>query len=147
MARGWASLVALDVKHFDAKRNNLRIPGGKTGARDTTLTAQAVAFSERTAQGKRPSDVLLPRADGERWAPDQQRPRLARALQAAGLPESACFYTMRHSHIWRSRRGIPLRLIATNVGTSVRMIEQTYSKFIAQTRRDLIEKYAPTLPV
>jgi integrase len=132
-------LVMLDVKHFDAKRHNLHIPGGKTGSRHTTLTAQAVAFFERISKGRAPSDVLLPRADGERWQPDEQRPRLCRALQVAGLPASACFYTLRHSHISRAiERGIPLRLISTNVGTSVRMIEMTYSKFIVQTRRDLI---------
>jgi hypothetical protein len=40
-----------------------------------------------------------------------------------------------------------LTLLAENVGTSVRTIEKSYSKFVEQTRRELIEKTAPTLRV
>ena len=99
------------------------------------------------AAGKKPSDVLVPRADGERWGRDQQRPPMQRALKAAGLPaDGPSIYTIRHSVISRAiERGMPLTLIAENVGTSVRMIEMNYGKFIAQTRRDLIAKFAPTL--
>jgi len=70
------------------------------------------------------------------------------ALKATELPASASFYTLRHTYISRAiERGMPLTLVAENVGTSVRMIESNYGKFIAQTRRDLIERTAPTLRV
>jgi integrase len=70
------------------------------------------------------------------------------ALKAAELPASASMYTIRHTYISRAiERGMPLTLIAENVGTSVRMIEQNYGKFIAHTRLDLIEKTAPVLRV
>jgi len=73
---------------------------------------------------------------------------MKKALEAAGPPSSASLYTLRHTYISRAiKRGMPLTLIAENVGTSVRMIEQNYGKFIAQTRRDLIEKTAPVLRV
>ena len=40
--------------------------------------------------------------------------------------------------------GVPLNIIADNCGTSVRMIEKTYAKVLAEKRRDFIERGAPT---
>ncbi|MGC2048291.1 MAG: tyrosine-type recombinase/integrase [Gallionella sp.] len=144
----YGELCLLDVRHFDAKRGQVQIPGGKTGARITTLTAEAVAFFKRLAAGKRPRDILLPRSDGTRWGKSGQHRPMKAALQAAGLPASASFYTLRHTYISRAiELGMPLTLVAENVGTSVRMIESNYGKFIALTRRDLVERTAPVLRV
>ena len=41
--------------------------------------------------------------------------------------------------------GVPLNIIAENCGTSVRMIEKTYAKILAEKRRDFIERGAPSL--
>jgi len=38
---------------------------------------------------------------------------------------------------------MPLSLLAENVGTALRMIESTYAKFLAKTRRKLIEATSP----
>ena len=40
---------------------------------------------------------------------------------------------------------LPLNIIADNCGTSVRMIEKTYVKILAEKRRDFIERGAPSL--
>jgi integrase len=142
----YGEITILDVRHFDAKRSQILIPDGKTGERITTLTAEAVIFFKRLAEGKGPRDILLPRADGTRWGKSQQHRPMKAALIAAELPASASFYTLRHTYISRAiERGMPLTLVAENVGTSVRMIERNYGKFIAQTRLDLIERTAPTL--
>jgi integrase len=144
----YGELAMLDVRHFDAHRAQIAIPGGKTGARFTTLTKEAVQFFKRVVHDKKPSDVLLPRADGERWGKSEQHRRMKDALKAAELPETASFYVLRHTHISRAiERGMPLTLIAENVGTSLKMIEENYGKFIAQTRRELVERYAPSLRV
>ena len=39
---------------------------------------------------------------------------------------------------------MPLKVIADNCGTSVRMIEKTYAKILAEKRRDFIEWGAPS---
>ena len=41
--------------------------------------------------------------------------------------------------------GVPLNVIADNCGTSVRMIEKTYAKILAEKRRDFIERGTPSL--
>ena len=136
------------MQHFDTRRARIVIPDGKTGGRITGLTQEGVVFFARLIEGKRPRDILLPRADGERWGKSEQHRPMKKALEAAGLPATASLYTLRHSYVSRSiERGMPLTLVAENVGTSVRMIEQNYGKFIAQTRRELIEKTAPVLRV
>jgi 2-iminobutanoate/2-iminopropanoate deaminase len=40
-------LTACDVQHFDARRHQVYLPRGKTGARYTTLTREACAFFSR----------------------------------------------------------------------------------------------------
>jgi hypothetical protein len=89
---------------------------------------------------------LLPRADGNLWGKSEQARPFKRAAALAELPSSASFYTLRHSHISRAcEAGMPLNLLAENVGTSLRMIETNYAKFLAKARRKLIEATSPKL--
>ncbi len=77
-----------------------------------------------------------------------QHRRMKRALKAAGLPKTASLYTMRHTYISRAiERGMPLLLLAENVGTSVKMIEAHYAHLLAEKRRELVERHAPRLSV
>jgi integrase len=147
-ARPPGELAALEVRHFNALRATITIPDGKTGARVTTLTGEGVAFFSRLAEGKKPRDILLPRADGERWGKSHQHRPIKAALKAAKLPKSASMYTLRHTYISRAiERGMPLTLIAENVGTSVAMIERNYAHMLAASRRELVERTAPRLRV
>ena len=55
-------------------------------------------------------------------------------------------YALRHTYVSMAiEGGMPLNVIAENCGTSVRMIEKTYSKILAENRRDFIERGAPKL--
>jgi hypothetical protein len=40
---------------------------------------------------------------------------------------------------------VPLNIIADNCGTSVRMIEKTYAKILAEKRREFIQIGAPSI--
>ena len=139
-------LSSAEVRHFLTADAQVIVPKGKTGARVVTLTPEGVAFFRRMAKGKQPTDLLLPRADGQPWGKSHQHRPIKVALKAAGLPVSATMYALRHTYISKSiERGTPLTLIAENCGTSVKMIEDTYAKTIAKVRRDLIGRTAPTL--
>lgn len=142
----YGELTALDVRHFHEATRQLEIPDGKTGGRTTVLSPEGAEFFKRMAEGKEPDDVLLPRADGERWAKNHQQKPTKAALRDAKLPTSATFYALRHTHISRAiEQGQPLIIIAENVGTSVRMIEAHYFKSIQAARQKIIEDTAPTL--
>ena len=144
----YGELAALDVRHFDARQGSLQVPSGKTGSRIVSLTAESIAFFAPLAMDRPGTEPLLPRWDGERWGKSHQHRPMKDALKDAKLPLKASFYALRHSHISRAiEAGMPLTLIAENSGTSVRMIEQTYGKFIKKTRQELIEKTSPKLRV
>ena len=142
----YGELGALLVRHFAADRALLMIPEGKTGARPVTLSAEAVAFFSRIT-AKRPANaILLPRADGNTWGKSEQHRPFKRAAAAAGLPASASFYTLRHSHISRAIESLmPLSLIAENCGTSLTMIQRNYAHVLAKTRKATIDATAPKL--
>jgi integrase len=139
-------LTALNVRDFDAAKNALFILKGKTGARVVSLSAESVRFFSKLAGAARPDAVLLPRADGERWAKNQQQRPFARAAAAAGLSSTSSFYSLRHSHVSRAiEAGMPLSVLAENCGTSLLMIQRNYAKVLAATRQEFVEATSPKL--
>jgi integrase len=144
----YGELAALDVRHVDARRRTLAIPSGKTGARVVTLTEEGARWFGEIANDRDPREPLLSPAEGGRWQKSWQHRRMKRTLKAAGLPTSASLYAVRHSYISRAiERGMPLTLLAENVGTSVKMIEKNYAHMLAASRRALVERTAPRLRV
>jgi len=142
----YGELAELHVRDFDEARALLLIPDGKTGARPVTLSAEGVAFFKRMTHKRPDAAVLLPRADGDQWGKSEQARPFKRAAKAAGLPASASFYALRHSHISRAiEAGMPLTLVAENCGTSLLMIQKNYGKVLASIRRDTINATAPRL--
>jgi site-specific recombinase XerD len=108
---------------------------GKTGSRTIILQQSAVEFFKELTDGRKPDDVL--------FVSDQKGP-VKKALANAGL--SGSIYAMRHSYISASiEGGVPLNLIAENCGTSVLMIEKTYSHILGEKARAFIETGAPSM--
>lgn len=144
----YGELAACDVRHLDARRRTLAIPSGKTGARIVTLTEEGARWFAEIAGDRAPGDPLLSPAEGGRWGKSMQHRRMKLALKAAELSTSASFYALRHTYISRAiERGMPLTLLAENVGTSVKMIEKNYAHMLAASRRALVERTAPRLRV
>ncbi len=144
----YGELAGLDVRHVKPHRGTLEIPDGKTGSRTTTLTKEGTAWFASIAAGRPGDEPLLQPAEGGRWLKSMQHRRMKAALAAAKLSTSASFYALRHTYISRAiENGMPLTLLAENVGTSLRMIEQNYAHMLADSRRELVERAAPRLRV
>lgn len=142
----FGELRMCDVRHFDPKQAHLHIPFGKTGPRNVLLPAEANAFFKRVTARRKPNEPLFPMQNGERWEEVRYRRPLRYALRNAGLNPEAVFYTLRHSNASRRiEHGQPLLLIAEELGTSVKMLEENYGKFLQEQRRRLIEETAPRL--
>ena len=118
-------------------------------------TALASVLKHEAA--RRPSDApLLLRASGERWGHGRRRHHrndFRAVIGAAGLdPDEVTLYTLRHSSIVRQLlANVPIRIVATLHDTSVKMIERSYSRFIAShsdeiARRALLEIQQPSAP-
>jgi integrase len=119
----------------------MAISRGKTGRRRIILQSDAVTFFSRVATDRDAKQTLLKRSDGGRWNRSHQQRRMAATLATSGLNKSGTFYALRHSYISRAiEGGVPLNIIAENCCTSVRMIENTYAKILAEKRRDFIER-------
>lgn len=100
----------------------------------------------RLTQEKTPEDHLFCRINNDPWKPSEQTRPVKAALKAAGLPANGCLYALRHTHISEAiENNVPIIVIAENCGTSVRMIEKTYAKVLAEKKREFIEKGMPTI--
>ena len=151
-ARPGGELASLKIGDFNARLHRLSIPNrgeqtiSKTGARQITLTDEAVEFFARICAGRPASAPLLLSPDVERWDTRQHQRYFTDVLRRAGAPADAVPYSFRHSYISRwVESGVPLKLIAENVGTSVGMIEKTYAKFLPDARRAIVQATAPKL--
>jgi hypothetical protein len=69
---------------------------------------------------------------GAGWTENGHQRPFAAAATAAGLPKEATAYALRHTFITSCLlRGLPVRLVAAAVDSSVTQLEVTYSKYIA----------------
>src|SRR5262249_25109009 len=98
--------------------------------------ALAVVLKQEAA--RRPSEApLLLRSNGERWGPGRRRHHrqdFRAVVEAAALdPDVVTLSALRHSSIVRMLlANTPIRIVATLHDTSVKMVERTYSKHIAE---------------
>jgi site-specific recombinase XerD len=140
----YGEVIDSTVSSMNLNTGNWRV-SGKTGSRDIILQREAIEFFRQLTTGKSPADLIFTMENGQPWkASDQTRP-FKNALAGAGLPTDGSMYALRHSYISTAiEGGAPLNLIAENCGTSVRMIEKTYSHLFVEKRRSFIEAAAPS---
>jgi integrase len=137
-------LMPLSAKGRARNKPHERRPVPITGALASVLKQEAA---------DRASDApLLTRADGSGWGHSRTRHHrndFRAVIEAAGLdPDEVTLYALRHSSIVRQLlANVPIRIVATLHDTSVKMIERTYSRYIAShgdeiARRALLETNA-----
>jgi integrase len=138
-------LTGARVRDLDTGAATLRV-SGKTGGREIHLTPEVLALCRELASAKRPDMDLFTTAEGTRWTRSFHTRRFAAAIAAAGLDPDATFYALRHSYISRAlKAGVPVKAVADHCGTSLMMIQNHYSKFIAEDRRRYAVLAAPPL--
>jgi integrase len=103
----------------------------KISHRQNPISAELAA---KLTTNRGPNEPLLLRPSGEPWQlRDHSKPFRCVAKSAGLDPEVVTFYALRHSFVVRAvLKGVPLRLIAAALDTSVPMLEMTYSKNIDQ---------------
>ncbi len=140
----YGELAKARVRDLDVFNGSLHLDG-KTGARDCYLSDDALAYFRTLAKDKLPSALLLPRDDGEQWGKAHQSRPMREAVQRAKLPRDTVFYSLRHYHISKALlAGIPAQMVGENTGTSIRMLEKHYGKFMATDRRKMMNSVALT---
>ena len=115
--------------------------------------AQSHADSLAEAAGRPSEAQLLLRSNGDAWGHGRSRHHrddFRAVVKAAELdPDIVTLSALRHSSIVRQLlANLPIRIVATLHDTSVKMIERTYSRHIAEhtdalARRALLETAQP----
>lgn len=86
---------------------------------------------------------MFTRVDNELWHNDNIRKPFTRAVKRAELPDGASFYCLRHTHVSQQLlAGMPAQALAENCGTSVRMLELHYGKFLHADKRAMLRRGA-----
>src|SRR5262249_23219691 len=122
--------------------------------RPVPIPPALAAVLKQEATGRLSDAPLLLRSNGERWGHGRSRHHrndMRAVVEAAGLdPDQVTLYALRHSSIVRMLlANVPIRVVATLHDTSVKMIERTYSKHIAEhtdaiARRALLDVSQPS---
>jgi len=138
----YGELAAVRVHDLDLSHGTLLL-SGKTGTRYCYLADDAVAFFRTLSQDKLPGAWLFLKDNGEPWGKSHQHRPMKEAVKAAKLPRDTVFYSLRHYHVSKALiAGLPVQMIAENCGTSVRMIEKHYGKFMPKDRREMLNRVA-----
>jgi len=136
----YGELAGVRVQDLDTIHGSLHL-AGKTGERDCYLSDEALAFFKKIAKDRLPGAYLLVKDDGEPWGKSHQHRPMKEAVKAAKLPKDTVFYSLRHYHISKALiAGLPVQVVAENCGTSIRMIEKHYGKFMPKDRRRLLNQ-------
>lgn len=122
------ALSALVAGDFDKRTSELTIGKDKTGKpRRIQLPAEAAKLFTAQIANKLPTAPLFMRNNGTAWDKSSWKLPIRAAAVAAGLPEGASAYTLRHSTITDLvSAGLPLLTIAQISGASAEMIERHY---------------------
>ncbi len=136
----YGEIAQAKVADLDIAEGTLHL-SGKTGSRDVYLSDTALLHFKNLAKGKLPTAYIHTKDDGQPWGRSHQTRPMQSAVKAARLPADTTFYTLRHTHISRALlAGVNAQVIAENCGTSVRMIEKHYGKFMKSDRRAMFNK-------
>jgi len=138
----YGELSAVRVHDLDVINGLLHL-NGKTGPRDCYLSDDALKFLKEAAKNRLPDAFLFVKDDGIPWGKSHQYRPMKEAVRAAKLPSETVFYSLRHYHMSKALLAhIPAQIIAENCGTSIRMLEKHYGKFMATDRRKMMNQVA-----
>lgn len=143
-ARPGKEVERFRVRDFDRESGTLRVTDGKTGGREIFLTDEGIKFFARLSAGREPDAFMITKDDGQPWGNNHYGRPLREAIARAKLPKGTTAYTLRHSYIsFALKGGANIKVVADSCGTSVRMIEKHYAKFLGKDRRDMINAALP----
>ncbi len=134
----YGELGAVRVRDLDVINGTIHFDG-KTGPRNCHLSDNALKFLKKQSKDKLPDAYLFTKGDGSPWGKSHQQRLMRAAVKSGRLPRETVFYSLRHYHISKALiAGVPAQIVAENCGTSIRMLEKHYAKFMAADRRRMM---------
>ena len=142
----FGELAALQVRDFNADAGTLHIRTSKSGkGRHVVLHEEGGEFFHKMTLGRAGIELLLHKADGDRWGKSNQTRPMAEACTRAKIEPPANFHALRHTYASHAvMAGAPLFVVAKNLGhTDTRMVEKHYGHLSQSYIADAIRAAAP----
>jgi integrase len=142
----FGELAALQVRDFNPDAGTLHIRTSKRGkARHVVLHEEGSELFCRLAAGRPSTELMLRKADGNRWGKSNQTRPMAEACGRANIDPPASFHALRHTYASHAvMAGAPLLVITKNLGHSdTRMVEKHYGHLSESYFTDAIRAAAP----
>jgi integrase len=143
----FGELAAATVADFNPNGGGtLHIRTSKSGkARHIVLTEEGTTYFATLTAGRRPRDLLLPKADGGRWLKSHQTRPMKDACTNGAIDPPASFHVLRHTYAsLMIMNGAPLMVVARNLGhADTRMVEKHYGHLAQSFISDAIRAAAP----
>jgi integrase len=144
-----ATVADLDATHGTLLLRHRKGRPAKVRVRSVVLSGEGIAFFKVQAKSKTPAARLFLDAEGKPWERHEWAIEFraaaaavnARARGKSRIPEGASTYSFRHariSELLQVHHVDPLT-VAAQTGTSVRMIELAYHRFIPAAMREKLE--------
>ena len=138
------ALAGLTGRDFDKRTRALTVGKDKNGnPRQLTMPQVIADFFEVQVKDKLPAASIFARASGDAWNKDAWKYPIKDAVKAAGLPDAASAYTLRHCVITDLIRArLPILTVAQLSGTSVAMIEKHYGHLVRDDAEEALASIA-----
>jgi integrase len=142
----FGELAAFQCRDFNPDTGTLHVRASKTGkGRHVVLNDEGSALFGDLIGDRRGIELLLRKADGDRWGKSNQTRPMAEACQRAGIEPAANFHALRHTYASHAvMAGAPLLVVAKNLGHSdTRMVEKHYGHLSESYVAEAIRRAAP----
>lgn len=143
----YSELAAMSAGDFDAEARVVTVARSKAGkARHVALTDEGAEFFTAAVRGKKSTDRIFLRADGEAWGRSHQYRPVTEASIAARITPAVGFHILRHTYASRlAMRAVPMAVIAAQLGhADTRMTEKHYAhlapSYVAGTVRAAFDR-------
>jgi len=141
-----ATVADLDETHATLRLSHRKGRPAKLRVRSVILSAEGLRFFTAQAKSKTPKAPLFLDAERRRWERHEWAAEIraaaaavnARARGSKRIPPGASAYSFRHARISELLQvhGVDPLTVAMQTGTSIRMIEKAYFRFIAPALRE-----------
>ncbi len=142
----FGELAASRVGDFNPDAGTLHIRTSKSGkGRHVVLHDEGIDLFKRLSAGRPGVELMLRKADGDRWGKSNQTRPMAEACDRAKIAPAANFHCLRHTYASHATMaGAPLLVVAKNLGhADTRMVEKHYGHLSESYIADAIRAAAP----
>ncbi len=146
----YGELGSLTARDYNPDAGTVAVRISKSGKpRHAVLNDEGKRFFESVTLGKKGSDLIFTRGEGNAWGKSHQSRPLAEACKHAEIAPAISFHILRHTHgSFLAMRGVPMPVIAQQLGhKDTRMTEKHYAHLSPSYVADTIRQNLPTLGV